>query len=801
MKTVNVELSARPGDGSRACHNLRPSASGQGLELCGRPAMAAPAGMSALLLFTAPDGRRLLCADAAGGLYVRPADGSGGAARPFFASSEEPLCAAYAGGALLVMYGSGLRRFAYPSLKALTTTVPEALPVLLTAGAGRLSCDVGSRTLAGGDYRTAQALTPADARAVEADYRAALAAVAAEGVAQGVLTQPVLARYVLEDAGGNDVFVSPPVLAGRAQTLGVNRLGIDSAGLLQGYTLGADAWRLQLSVPAGLGAAGISRVRVMMSPQFATVLPTDGAADVRLGHGSSGQYTAQVSIGLDAAPEALLESNPAASRRTLAEAVARMAAMERCVAVLDATPGVHVIAAGPACSPEAEHRSLSSALLRPVKAATAAEVAAAPPHGFSARCVAACGRNVFWGNIVHRRFRGCAAGMFAATVADKSWRGFVAVDFADGGRVVRETAASTSAPVTFGPLLSYPAPDATSMTIGLDVAGEPAVCRTFPLSPSPDGRSALWADPSMKPFAISDECGELTVPEAIDSGASAPDCIVAADAAAPAVALASATGFGAAVRHLLPAAGSTAAWDFGRERVAVFSAAGIFTAALSASRDTIASGRIDSRGVDSREAVAGGSDGDVYVLASGALLRLRGRSVATIEADAGGATALAYDATHRELWLLGADSARVLSTALAGMPWHTRGFSAATAAVLDTPCGSLLTLPDGVADISREEAAGAEVAWQAEVALPARFRPRRVCLAMKGRGLRLLAAFSAAGLAGAEAMPGLAVSVEGDVADTLRVGLVSRPVRRMRLRLAGKAGADFRINAVELHSL
>lgn len=567
--------------------------------------------MKAVLLFSAPEGLRLLCADARHRLYVTDAVSGGGedVTEAFYTGDEAPLCAEFTGDTLLVMYAGGLKTFSYPGLRLLGGAVPATLPALRAVPAGRLVVSVRSRQLATEGLRTATALVAADARAVEADYRAAVATLAAEARAQGVLTQPVLARYVLEDAAGNDVFTSPAVLLGTAQLGGTRTAAVDSGGLMAGYTVEADTWRLHLEVPAGLENAGVRRIRVMVSPQFQTVLPEQSAVDLRLAHPSTGQYVAQVAVGLRPVAEALLPSNADAAARVVADAVARMAALERCVAQTPAGEAAHTLVCGAAGEPAEEYADVAAALRRAVAGTAPADVLTAPPHSFSARCAAVAGRTVMWGNISPRRFRGYPVQLFAATTRDKSWRGYIAVDFADGGRVVWSAAESSGAPDAIGPLLSYPAPDAVAMTVVLAVAGEGVVRGRFDLAPLADGRSSAWLAPGLAPFRLTEEAaeGEDTPPEAVDTGSALPDCVVAADAAAPAWALASARGFGGEIRCMLPAAGGTAAWDFGRERVAVFSSGGLFTAALGSRRDIVAAGRIDGRRVEDASAVVRGT--------------------------------------------------------------------------------------------------------------------------------------------------------------------------------------------------
>ncbi len=381
--------------------------------------------MKAVLLFSAPEGLRLLCADARHRLYVTDAESGGGndVTEAFYTGDDAPLCAEFTGDTLLVMYAGGLKTFSYPGLRLLGGAVPATLPALRAVPAGRLVVSVRSRQLATEGLRTASALVVADARAVEADYRAAVATLAAEARAQGVLTQPVLARYVLEDAAGNDVFTSPAVLLGTAQLGGTRTAGVDSGGLMAGYTVEADTWRLHLEVPAGLEDAGVRRIRVMVSPQFQTVLPEQSPVDLRLAHPSTGQYVAQVAVGLRPVAEALLPSNADAAARVVADAVARMAALERCVAQTPAGAAAHTLVCGAAADPAEEYADVSAALRRAVTPAAPADVLTAPPHSFSARCAAVAGRTVMWGNISPRRFRGYPVQLFAAATRDKSWRG------------------------------------------------------------------------------------------------------------------------------------------------------------------------------------------------------------------------------------------------------------------------------------------------------------------------------------------------------------------------------------------
>lgn len=795
-KKLDVKMMGSAVDARVSCVNLCPAEAG--LVPVGEPRMVAPRGMSALLRFVAPEGPRLLCSDADGKLQLfgPPEAGAKDAVaigtRFGPAGEGRPLCAEFGGEELLVMYAGSLFRYSYPGLQQRSGGLPSYLPGLRGSGCGKIMVRVASRTL-GGDMRTASALEPADARAVEADYRGAAAELLRQARAQCVYVQPVLARYVLEDAAGNALFTSPTVVVGQAALTYLMPLRCTASGVLEGYTLEADARQLQLTVPAGLAAAGVKRIRVLATPQLHTVMPDTGAIDLRLGHNAGTGYVAEVSVGLEPVPEAPMPG--AAGAQTVAAVQARMAGLEHTVAVLEPVAGTHILYTGADADAATEYRTVCAALQRTVTVATANEVLAAAPHGFVADTVARLGDTLLWGGVAVRRYAGYPPYLLAASVADKSWRGYVAVEFADGHVRVHEETQSTDAPTSLQPLLSYPSADAVALTIGLAVAGAQPVVRRFALTPSADGRSAIWVAPEMVPFALTGAVAALTVPPDTDVLHRAADCVVAADVRAPDVALASARGFGTEIKRLLPAAAGTAAWDFGRERALVFSTGGIFTAAVNARRDTIARGRIDERGTASGQAVARGADGDVYAVASGSLLRVRANRPTTLLTGLTEGTRAAWDAVRRELWLLpppGADASAVRTTVVCveqkGLPCYRRD-TGARAEVLDEPGGSLLSSAEGVADISRQEEPeeAVRVEWRSMVDLPARFRPRALSV-----DARATAADLRIGL------DDTLVKATGALRSPLRLRVPHHPAREVLLTLRGVAGADFVLKSITL---
>lgn len=786
MKTIPAEALRAPN--TLECHNLRPSSSGAALEAVGTPATAAPAGHTPLLHFSAPDGMHLLTHQALT-LYV---NGTNKVAK----LRAAPLCAAFDGSSTLhIMTAAGPQSFGWPRFNALESGDASLYPAvsLQATATSPLRAEVAARTLSD-NYRRLSALTSADARAVRADLMAAQASIAAEAVAQRVMIQPALARYRLLDAEGRTLFTSPPVLLGTSQCHEPLRLDCSTDALLEGYSLSAEAWQLRVHVPAGTSSQ-VRYVRVSVSPQFQPA-DIDAQPDTFVTHSTSSSATIGVSMHLN--PTALLPSNADASALTVAEAMARMDALERTVATIAATPGTDtVVACAPAGTPAQETTALRAVLARELTPSTTAESRIAAPHGFTARCVACAADTMLWGNISARRYCGYPAPVLAAAFSAKAqaWRAYVSVDFADGSRTVWTGSDDSAAPEMFGPVLSYPSGDAVAMSIGISHGADTAA-QTFALTPLPGGAGAAYVHPSLAPFALA-AAAEFAVPDAIESAAEYPGTVVAADTATPFVPLAVRDACGGAVVALLPASGSTASWDFGRTRFTAFGHGGICSVALDSARRSLATGRMDSRRVACAKAVAQAGD-TVYAIAGGDLLRISGRTVGTT-LRACGADALAWDGAHAELWCMRPDgTAEILCTASKPLRSYTRTIS--PTAILSSPAGAFAATEGGVLALHSEQRGATDVRWRARIEHAAgAMRPlRRLTLHAAGSGLRLDVALYAAGMLGAEPMPTVRLAVAGRLGEAGSIAVPMRYVRRFDILVAGTAGADFTLSRIDL---
>lgn len=778
--------------GTIDCLNLRPDSSGDAaLGIVGLPDIAAPENHRPLLGFTTAGSEHMLLTVKDNELFIYGENGTG---RSIGSPASEVLCAAHTGGHLLIMTQKGLYTAEGPDYATLNPEQAEDYPHigLRAAYGGLLRTDVGARTLTG-NYRRESTLSAADSRAVSADIKGAYATLCDEARTKGVMMQPALARYTLLDADGAELYTSAPVLLGQAQCAQGIRLTCNADALLEGYTLTAHTWVPVVDIPA-VYAGRVSAVRISMTPQLQPVEP-DADPQIWLSHPLDA--SAAVTVRLKISNWAIGGLDTAATQRIVAAAAARMDMLERVVATISAEAGIHTIPCSASMQPSEELAAMRKAMRTTVPEAAASALATAAPHCFSARCAAVAGDIVAWGDITPRRFAGYPAeAMAASREGSGKWEAYVCVDMADGSRVVRRSEGENAAPTSFGPLCCYPSPDAVRMRIGVrSEAG--SVGADFQLTPAEGRHMAVYIHPSGRAFAP--ETAAFEPPEEIQVERAMPDCVVAATASAPAVAIASRGGFGERVMRLLPAPGSTSSWDFGRSRFYAFAAGGIYTAALNSARDTIASGRIDSRGIAAPETVAEGADGDIYAVGGGDLLRVGARTVSTV-IKACGYTMLAWDGTHSELWCMGP---RVGADVLCMDTKPLRGYRRDIARIASVACdagGAFAATDAGVIALHRQSAARMRVAWRVRIAPANGWRRRisRVSLHAAAANADLLIETSAAGMQLCEPSPSVALRVRGQIRSPLDIRLPLRPVRYIEINVEGSAAPGFMLSRVDV---
>lgn len=627
------------------CHNLCPAdASGEVLSPAGVPRVVSSGGW-----------RPLACADAAGtrrlALYrdaeiavgaIGSNDDTGAVISVIGSIIGTPLCAVFGDGgdSLTVMSTAGAYVAQYAdNAWAMARADSSAWPAIsVTAeSAGDISVTLPTRVLSQ-EYTSGMPLAATDRKALAGDITRAYSDALDSAQAAGAAIAPCLARCRLLDAAGNTLYTTPPVLlAADTADPFANAVAYDCADskTLSAKTLTVRSFRPRVIVGGSADALWARRTARLVLEMTAPMPPIDlSAVDVRASFGRTpGTGYARVSI---CGTAGVAATRPSASRRHVAEALARFDECARVIAAVSRPLSqgrwsrIFDMGDGTACTP-------------PYAPATALS------GGFVAEMCAKTAGATLWGGIHAVRPGASNPVNYAAALADKVWSGRVRVSFADGHRdVVWRGSGTTDAPIRLSPLLVYPHPNATKIQIDLDIDGT-HYHHTATAEAAGDGAYAFAIDSSMQP---------VTPSTAADTG---DDATVAGDVVGPVVrgllaatrpgtlAPGSTTILPADIRTLTAAPASGGAWDYGRSRFYCGSGDGIRMVTVGVDAKSMSAALISNSVPVGVQSMCAGDDA-VYVLCHGYIDILRGTRAETVTTDVPiGCSALLWLPRRREL--------------------------------------------------------------------------------------------------------------------------------------------------------
>lgn len=734
MKIIN--------SGARVCHNLMPDSITASLTAAPLPQAVAHRRWQAAATF--PSGRSLLYDGSYLCLYD-PDDGAGtpvacGTAYKSFHLLDNRVAAMTDTGVVFIDEAN------LSGTPAPAVSGDKVCCRFVVSEAANVSAMVGAVPLTRA-YGTREVLTMSD--------RSRLVDACADGLrrldlnarGEGLFIAPVLARVRFLRADGSTAFETNPVLlqhpAGKVveATRSLKTSGPDAKQTLVSE-FETPAWRVRLQIdPDSALAAQVTAAQVLLSPAFHNVNP-DGRPLVTAAVPSANIFVSMTF------PEGPAGRGPGLVRAvTAAASQPQLWGYVAATVVRPFTAGCDVVITPPAHIDMAGH----AAGLRPIvrSAHTAPDCRTAllrPPHTFTASVSASASGVTVWGNIDVVRFNGYRPDSFATRFADEAWEGYVRVDFGDGTRSVVSTARGTSmAPVLFQPHLSYPSPDAVSMTIAVRRGG---VCygRKVPLTADPGGMSASYTNAAAVPFTL-EPAASYAVPAHGSLLQPMPGTVACALTDDPLTLTAHAAHEQSELCAITPARVGESSWDFGRVRFYAFGSRGISSVAVGATRRNVSVSLLDSRPCRGRRAFAVTPEG-VAALAGGDVVRVCGSRVNTLLC-AEGYAALAYDPVRHEIWCLPpaggakAGSALVLCRRTAD-GCYTRTADVDTDRLHPHAESALLPGPDGLMDIRRPDMATAvDIRYNAPMEPPAgKRRPMRLRVPVAGTAMQLTVGLS-----------------------------------------------------------
>lgn len=448
----------------------------------------------------------------------------------------------------------------------------------------------------------------------------------------GLYAASLIVRCRLEDEHGNPTFVyNPQLLRPSASDLdGPLSFASTDRKTLLSRLLSVKTFRLAVTVADTLAAAHrrrAARLVVSASPVFHPV----GASDDAILNFSRDTGEGYLRVTLPPAEHGLIPANELNNAATIGSVLSRLDELLEDVLVIPdpfARARTYDINRADTASPAATRRALAKVLAQPVKKRSLPALLAAP-HSFDAEVVGFGTTALVWGNIRPLPFDGWSPQCFATRFVDKPWRAWVQV-VADGGRsaLLWQGEGTDKAPVEFAPLLCYPLGGMQSITITVDIDGEETLTLFRTLQSTPDGSFSWSLDASLQPIVPvhADEPTPPELPRFVPNELSryvllAPKLSPLSPVAAFAV--------GDVPTAVVPAASSSGAWDYGRERFYVFTRSGTRLVVTDLRRASMAASVLDDLAVASPAMVAA-ADGCAYLCRGRALMCLSGRTLRSV---------------------------------------------------------------------------------------------------------------------------------------------------------------------------
>ena len=593
---------------------------------------------------------------------------------------------------------------------------PEAVrlpaPFALTrTDSGQLTAVIPSKTLKGSYNSRSPHLTVADADLLGNAMGEAYVALSDAAMAGQKYIEPVMARYRIRDKFGEPVYTSAPIVitpdaviqGGKAEfTLTGDNFNVTSETVLR-----AEAFTLTLTPCVAMDEYDgwgdiIGSVDILVSPQLHLYLhgasplhrlrnfsATDGGLDLWLPGVPDTPEPAAPGTRFHAMVTALLDRADIALRPENFHRHDTLSEIAELCRILDTKIS----------EPSPDDRILASL---------------APPHTFAATTAVSAGNATLWGNLHAIPFGGYSAAELAAGTGAGSTAvpAVSCVKFSDGSSVVQPCTLSGSIPATLSPLLVYPSPDATEISVSI---GTRTVTR--PLRASPGGKWAYYLDPSAVPVTLDTVTDTFVIPAVDAPVRHYPDAVVATGrgTSRSPTALVRCAG---EVTAITPTALPVSSWDFARGNFYAFTLGGSCALTVNSKGNALSAARLDSRAVGGREGVAVTPHG-VMAVADGELLRLNSNRVVTvltgITADRIGWSQPGGDGFDRpaspsgELWCVTSESGEILITSHDGKHSYLRDDVEVTE-MLSTPEGLLgLTADLRLVNLSVEEGAESTV--------------------------------------------------------------------------------------------
>ena len=555
------------------------------------------------------------------------------------------------------------------------------------------SVDIPAFTLADTYGSTSRQLSDRDVASVTSRLADAYATLAGHATARGLFFQPVLARYRLRGADGRVVYTSAPIVVSPDKGL---------QATLSTLTLSGDGMRAATFTPLHATLFSVGHT-------FASPLPEQWS---RLLRGVEILVTPQLHPFSAALPSQTLFTSSSATRLTFTASTPGADSAGK--STLPASAAVALIdhdedsalwlpqSIRPAYSLERELSIVAALLSKAVTSPTDSDMLLrrlSPPHSFTAGCGARNGDLIAWANLKVLPFEGYSPAEMVIGRAHSLWESVpmaAAVTLDDGSVQVNALTATNTEIASISPLLVYPLPHATDLTL---VIGKKKV--SVKLRPSPSGRFAYWLSPDLAPLTPDDSLPSFLMPAASPRAVDLPGAVLLASAEAPLEPMAASCGDESEISALFAVEKSAHSFSWAEPHFYALGAGGVFSIAPASGRTDLRATRIDSRPLLAPDLATAIPGGIAAVLARRIVTFIGSRHT-----DLPGlcdASSLAWCQLHNELWAASLDGSQALVSDLSGSSRWTHTLPAAGSRILSAGAIGRIISPSGqVYDLNGE---------------------------------------------------------------------------------------------------
>lgn len=608
------------GQGTSVCNNLQRATSGNRLITTSLPSKIISGGYKPIHHYSHSDGSITLFLYS-GGTISAFKQNNDDSSTPIEITTidQEPYCGVNAGFSVYLMTDDGAFRIDYndetnqwmplgpmpkfPAVKISTTNITQ------------FTAQTQSFSLSGNYSHWQGTLNKIDQQTLTNSLLQTYSYLKEEATTAGFFIQPILSRYHLIDIHGNILFSSSPTMISAPtgfQCTEKLTFTTDDFAKINSATLSAAGFQLDITLQPFENSPWADIIDAIVIEATPILDPIDAKS------------SAQCRLELNNNSEGIITSYMPGVSITMIKSTQRQESL-----ILNAFLSFSSIASPLIHITCPYVKNIDSIILTPKYLPSKGITSS--PYRFSAHTSMLCGTTVLWGDIIQLKPYAPNIEDIATSFNSNSgfWRAMVCIEFDNSEDVVVWSGeGENNCPSHISPLLSYPDNHASRISIAIS-CGEKILHQTFPLSPLANADYAIYLNPQLTPFTITNTSTSFIIPSQHYTKIPLTGVVAVSQITNPLYLTAFQKVSEGSIISITSAVRSSSSWDFARTHAYAFTTTGIFALSINATHSLISSHIMDNRKITNPQSVTFANNA-VYAVASGDLISISGSKSATI---------------------------------------------------------------------------------------------------------------------------------------------------------------------------